>query len=138
LGGQPFDNQTRRYGQGLVNPPLDLTQLNQQVARFSADQTALTALTAYETSGRLTKPLITLHTTGDPVVPYWQATLYRGKTIAADNISLHEVITVPAYGHCRFSTFDILNAFSRMVTLVDTPPAYQPVQRAYLPLSVQP
>jgi hypothetical protein len=25
-----------------------------------------------------------------------------------------------------------------MVTLVDTPPAYQPVQRAYLPLSVQP
>ncbi len=138
LGGQPFDNQTRRYGQGLVNPPLDLTQLNQQVARFSADQTALTALTAYETSGRLTKPLITLHTTGDPVVPYWQATLYRGKTIAADIISLHEVITVPAYGHCRFSTFDILNAFSRMVTLVDTPPAYQPVQRAYLPLSVQP
>lgn len=138
LGSQPFDNQTRFYGQGLVNPPLDLTQLNQQVARFSANPAALTALAQYETSGRLTKPLITLHTTGDPIVPYWQATLYRGKSIAADNLALHEVITVSAYGHCRFSTLDVLGAFSRLVTLVDNPPAYQPVQRAYLPLSVQP
>jgi len=138
LGGQPFDNQTRRYGQGLVDPPLDLAQLNQQVARFSADQAALTALAQYETSGHLTKPLITLHTTGDPIVPYWQTALYRGKTIAADNMALHEVITVPAYGHCRFSTFDVLGAFTRLITLVDTPPAYQPVQRAYLPLAVQP
>lgn len=138
LGGRPFDNQTRRYGQGLVNPSLDLAQLNQQVARFSADQAALTALAQYETSGHLTKPLITLHTTGDPIVPSWQVTLYRGKTIAADNIALHEVITVPAYGHCRFSTFDVLGAFTRLVTLVDNPPAYQPAQRAYLPLAVQP
>jgi pimeloyl-ACP methyl ester carboxylesterase len=138
LGGQPFDNQMRQYGQGLVNPPLDLTALNQKVARFSADQAALTALTQYESTGRLTKPLITMHTTGDPIVPYWQTTLYRGKTIAADNIALHEVLTVSAYGHCRFSTFDVLGAFTRLVTLVDTPPVYQPAQRAYLPLTVQP
>ena len=130
LGGQPFDNGTRRYGGSN-----DDTELNQQVARFTADPVAREALASgYETTGQLTRPLITLHTTGDPVVPYWQATAYRGKTLAADNFALHEHIEVEAYGHCRFSTFDVLGAFARLVTLVDTPPAYQPVQRAYLPL----
>lgn len=138
LGGQPFDNQERRYAPTTPDAAIDTQSLNQQVARFTADQAALSALAPYETSGRLTRPLITLHTTGDPIVPYWQATLYRGKTIAADNLALHEVITVPAYGHCRFSTFDVLGAFSRLITLVDTPPVYQPAQHAYLPFVVQP
>lgn len=137
LGGQPFGNQNRRYGATTNDPTLDLDTLNQQVARFTADQAALSALTTYESSGRLTRPLITLHTTGDPIVPYWQAARYRGKAITADNLALHELISVPAYGHCRFSTFDVLGAFSRLVTLVDTPPAYQPAQHAYLPLAVQ-
>jgi pimeloyl-ACP methyl ester carboxylesterase len=129
LGGQPFDNQSRLYAGGA-----DDTTLNQQVARFNAEATALTALTDYETSGRLTRPLITLHTTGDPVVPYWQTTQYRSKTLLADNLALHESMTVSAYGHCRFSTFDVLTAFNRLITLIDNPPAYQPVQRIYLPL----
>ncbi len=130
LGGQPFDNHTRLYGGSNDN-----MALNQQIARFTADQVALDAVASgYETTGQLTRPLITLHTTGDPIVPYWQATEYRGKTLAADNLALHENIAVQAYGHCRFSTFDVLGAFARLVTLVDTPPAYQPVQRAYLPL----
>ncbi len=130
LGGQPFDNHNRVY-----TGTSDDAGLNKQAARFTADTIALDALAnGYETSGHLSRPLITLHTTGDPIVPYWQATQYRGKTITADNISLHEDITVEAYGHCRFSTFDVLNAFSRLVTLVDTPPTYQPVRRIYLPV----
>lgn len=130
LGGQPFDNNNRLYSGAADNETL-----NQQVARYSADSTALDALAnGYETTGHLTKPLVTLHTTGDPIVPYWQALQYRAKTIMADNLALHEDRTVQAYGHCRFSTFDVLNAFTRLVTLVDTPPAYQPVQRAYLPV----
>jgi len=130
LGGQPFDNLWQVYTGSSDN-----VALNQQAARFSADQLALDALASgYETTGHLSRPLITLHTTGDPIVPYWQATQYRGKTIVADNIALHENIAVDAYGHCRFSTFDVLNAFARLVALVDTPPAYQPVQRIYLPV----
>ena len=129
LGGQPFDNQSRVYIDAL-----DGATLNQQVARFTADASALAALAGYETSGHLTKPLITLHTTGDPVVPYWQATQYRSKTLLADNLALHESMTVQAYGHCRFSTFDVLTAFNRLITLIDNPPAYQPVQRSYLPI----
>ena len=55
--------------------------------RFSADQAALDEIAAhYQTTGHLSVPLVTLHTTGDPLVLYWHATFYRGKTIAADNI----------------------------------------------------
>lgn len=130
LGGQPFDNQSRNY-----TGPTDTTLLNQQVPRFTAEPTALTALAAnYETSGHLSKPLITLHTTGDPIVPDWQATQYRIKTMQADNLALHQDITVQAYGHCRFSTFDVLNAFNQLVAMVDNPPAYRPVPHVYLPL----
>lgn len=137
LGGQPFANIGRPYGQTVTDPAIDLQALNQAVARFSADQAALTALHRYETTGRLTKPLITLHTTGDPIVPFWHATEYTGKTLAADNLALHEQITVQAYGHCRFSTFDVLGAFNRLVTLIDNPPVYQPVQHAYLPVTAR-
>lgn len=137
LGGQPFDNQARIYGQDVTDPTLDAKVINEQVIRFGAEPTALAALSSYETTGHLTKPLITLHTTGDPIVPVWHATRYAFKTLAADNLALHEQITVQAYGHCRFSTFDVLGAFTRLVTLVDTPPAYQPVQHAYLPITVR-
>ena len=137
LGGQPFDNQGRVYGQDVTDPTLDTEVINEQVTRFGAEPAALTALNSYETTGHLTKPLITLHTTGDPIVPFWHATRYAFKTLAADNLALHEQITVQAYGHCRFSTFDVLGAFTRLVTLVDTPPAYQPVQHAYLPITVR-
>lgn len=137
LGGHPFDNIGHRYGQTVTDPAIDLQALNQAVARFGADQAALTALGSYETTGRLTKPLITLHTTGDPIVPFWHATEYTGKTLAADNLAQHEQITVQAYGHCRFSTFDVLGAFNRLVTLIDNPPVYQPVQHAYLPITAR-
>jgi pimeloyl-ACP methyl ester carboxylesterase len=130
LGGQPFDNQQRTYS-GSDND----TQLNQGVQRFSADQAALDAInTSYETTGKLTVPLVTMHTTGDPVVPASQAHLYRIKTILADNLALHENITVTRYGHCQFNQFEILNAFNTLTTLVDNPPAYKPAQHLYLPV----
>jgi hypothetical protein len=78
-----------------------------------------------------------MHTTGDPVVPYSQMTLYRNKTVTADNIALHETIAVNRYGHCQFNQFEILSAFNRLTTLIDNPPAYQPAPRAYLPVVLQ-
>jgi pimeloyl-ACP methyl ester carboxylesterase len=130
LGGQPFENQERQYAGSA-----DDLALNQNVARFSADQGALDAIaTGYETSGKLTVPLVTMHTTGDPIVPYLQAVQYRGKTIAADNQALHVHIPVNAYGHCRFSALDVLGAFNQLIEMADNPPPYQPVQRAYLPV----
>jgi hypothetical protein len=130
LGGQPFDNQQRTY-----RGSTDDNALNQNVQRFAADQAAHAEIAAhYETSGRLAVPLVTLHTTGDPVIPYWHAIQYRGKTVAADNLALHEPLTVVGYGHCQFGLLPLLNAFARLESMVANPPAYRPAQRLYLPL----
>jgi alpha-beta hydrolase superfamily lysophospholipase len=82
LSGQPFDNHDRIYT-GSTNDLL----LNLRIERFRAAPSALAAIAAqYETSGKLKMPMITLHTTGDPVIPYWQETLYTVKTIAAGTL----------------------------------------------------
>lgn len=129
LGGLPFDNRYRRY-----TGSSDDDALNAAVDRFAADEVALEAMSEhYRTTGKLTVPLVTLHTTGDPVVPYWHAVRYRGKTIAADNIALHRHITVEGHGHCAFSVGDIIPAFLNLVDMVENPPEDQPVKRLFLP-----
>jgi hypothetical protein len=54
--------------------------------------------------GRVINPLIVLHTTGDDVIPFSQATLYMQKVGSGRNVTL---IPVSAYGHCAFSSFDL-------------------------------
>ncbi|MCX6043690.1 MAG: prolyl oligopeptidase family serine peptidase [Chloroflexi bacterium] len=127
LGGQPFTNQAHNYTGSADDPTL-----NQSVARFTANDLALTNMAAgYETTGRLDVPLITMHTTGDPIVPYHQADLYQAKVDAANRGPLYSHIQVQAYGHCQFSSFDILSAFSQLVAKVSNPPL---LPRVYLPL----
>lgn len=130
LGGQPFDNVGRLYSGSS-----DDVRLNREVNRFAADASALAEIeSAYQTNGKLQAPLITLHTTGDHVVPYWHMTRYRGKTIGADNIALHETRTADRYGHCMFEAAEVLSAFNRLVAMAQDPPPYRPVQRLFLPM----
>ncbi len=70
------------------------------------------ALARYQTTGRVINPLIVLHTTGDDVIPFWQATLYMSKVGSARNVTL---IPVSTYGHCAFGSFDLFGAFNLMV-----------------------
>jgi hypothetical protein len=60
-------------------------------------------------------PEVTLHTTGDPVIPYWQETLYTLKTVAAGTFLERTNLPVAAYGHCNFSAADLLAAFGILV-----------------------
>ena len=131
LGGQPFANPlNKRTYSGSTND----TQLNATVQRFDADQAALDAISAsYETNGSLSRPLVTMHTTGDPVVPYRQAELYASKVISTGSTALYDHIKVEAYGHCQFTSLDIFSAFNRLVTMVDN----QLFVQAYLPLIIQ-
>jgi pimeloyl-ACP methyl ester carboxylesterase len=111
LGGQPFDNHDRIY-LGSSNDFL----LNQKVERYTASPAARAAIAArYETSGQLKMPIVTLHTTEDPVVPYWHEALYTFKTLAAGTFSQRINLPVSNYGHCAFSAGDILAAFKVML-----------------------
>lgn len=110
LGGNPYDNHARLY-RGSAND----RRLNLNVQRFAADPTALANMAPYETTGTLTIPLVTLHTTGDEVIPFWHQALYLEKARASGSASLLTQIPVAAYGHCNFTTKDIVAAFLRLV-----------------------
>jgi hypothetical protein len=111
LGGQPYDNHNRIY-LGSSNDFL----LNLKVERFTPSPTALAAVAShYETSGRLTMPMVTLHTTLDPIIPYWHEPLYTAKTILAGTFLQRTPIPVVNYGHCAFSGGDVLAAFAIIV-----------------------
>ncbi len=110
LGGQPYDNIGRVY-QGS----LDDDALNAGVARVAADPAARAELGRFETTGLLTMPLATLHTTGDPIVPVAQSARYADKVAAAGAASSLESGTVSRYGHCAFERAELLDAFGAVV-----------------------
>jgi pimeloyl-ACP methyl ester carboxylesterase len=110
LGGNPFGNRIRWYF-GSSN---DL-RLNRSVQRFSASPTALNAMRPLETSGQLTIPLVTLHTTLDDVVPVWHELIYLAKADTSDR-GRFLPIPVKRYGHCAFTTTEVLGAFAVTVS----------------------
>jgi hypothetical protein len=129
LGGQPFDNQTRVYV-GSAND----TQLNQHVQRFSADAVALQNIDLhYQTTGQLSVPLVTMHTTLDQQVPYWHEYLYRVKVIQRDSLAFHQAVEVNRYGHCYFESSEAVGAFLQLVSMVLNPPIPYASPRLYLP-----
>jgi len=114
LRGQPFDNNPCSYT-GSANDAL----LNATVQRFDADRLALNLIAShYQTSGALQVPLVTIHTTGDPIVPYWHESLYSAKVLANGVGPLHTNIPVSRYGHCNFTVGEVLGAFQMVVQQV--------------------
>lgn len=114
LGGQPFDNLTRIYS-GSGNDLL----LNMNIKRFKADDDAVAEIEArYQTSGDLVNPLVTMHTTGDPIVPYWHEPLYNLKIYQSGNVQKHFNIPVFRYGHCNFQMSEVLAGFTILVLKV--------------------
>jgi len=109
LGGNPYGNRLRLYF-GSSN---DL-RLNLRVQRFSASPAAAAAMTKYETTGRLTRPLVTLHTQRDEVVPFWHEPLYLAKVFLTGHSGLLP-LPVDRYGHCNFNTNELLTAFALTV-----------------------
>jgi pimeloyl-ACP methyl ester carboxylesterase len=105
LGGNPFGNRLRWYF-GSSN---DL-RLNLSVRRFLASPAARAALRNYETDGDLSIPLVTLHTTGDEVLPFWHELLYLAK-IDLSGRGRFVPLPVFRYGHCNFTTTEVVGAF---------------------------
>jgi len=109
LGGNPYGNRNRWYF-GSKNDLL----LNTRVARFTAAPAALLSLRNYQTSGELSIPLVTLHTTGDDIVPVTQELLYLLKFDAS---ARGRFLPLPVfrYGHCTFTGSEVVNAFGLML-----------------------
>lgn len=115
LGGQPFDNRLTWYF-GSTNDFL----LNYLVKRYKADAAALTEMQKkYQTTGKLPVPLVTMHTTADPIVPYWQEALYGAKVLASGSLLKYVHLPVVRYGHCAFQPSEVVFGFGVLVAKVN-------------------
>lgn len=122
LGGNPYGNNARAYAGSLDDPAL-----NARAFRATADITATAVIsTDYQTTGRLTVPLYTMHTTLDPVIPYWHADLYAQKVAATGSSFYYQHQKVTAYGHCAFQALDLLATFNALATRVNTRSIFLP------------
>jgi pimeloyl-ACP methyl ester carboxylesterase len=111
FGGHPYSNIGRLYSGADNNLLLNLT-----IERFSADQNALVALQHnYETTGRLARPLVTMHTTGDQIVPDWHEQIYGLKTLLTGSARQHLNLRIDRYGHCNFQAPEVLAGFALML-----------------------
>lgn len=97
LGGFPYDNLQREYPAGL------------DVPRIGADAAALAEVqTHYQTSGNPQVPLVTLHTTLDPLIPYDQAKRYLEKTRDSGAYPRRHIpLRIARYGHCNFNRNEV-------------------------------
>ena len=74
-----------------------------------------------------------MHTTGDPIVPYWHQMLYTDKVLANNPFPPpFAAIEIDRYGHCSFTLPEIVNGFGSLVflstgQLPPTPPFFQDV-----------
>lgn len=112
IGGFPFDN-TRRIYSGSDSDFF----LNLLVPRMAADPAALATMrSSYQTTGVLSRPLVTLHTLKDQQVPYLHEQLYALKTFASGSyLTRHLNIPVPRFEHCNFTPDEVLVSFALML-----------------------
>jgi len=111
VSGNPFDNTDRHY-HGSDND----AYLNKNVQRIQGDAQAIAnAKAMFDTYGTPGKPLITMHTAGDPIVPFWHERLYRAKVSSNGQISFYHNFPVMRYGHCNFTEDEVLKAFAALV-----------------------
>ncbi len=107
-GGIPYDNRTTWYF-GSAND----WALNRGVERVTGTPAALAYLDQYyRPTGRLDRPLVTIHTTVDPVVPYRHELIYMQRATEQGRFGNLTVVTIPRCGHCNFTAQELLAAFA--------------------------
>jgi len=110
-GGIPYDNRSTTYV-GSTND----TALNSGVERIEADGRARAyARRFYQPNGNLHGPLVTLHTTLDEVVPFQNEVNYSNLVAQKGKSAFLSILPVPRYGHCNFTSHEVVQAFTLMV-----------------------
>src|SRR5882762_661821 len=109
-GGNPFDNRDTIY-----TGSADDNALNDGVKRYAADPGALTYLQRYQTlTGHLTRPVLAVHTTYDPLVPPFVPNNYSLLTRESGAGDLFVQQYVKRDGHCNITADETERGFSEL------------------------
>ena len=109
-GGLPFDNRDTVY-EGLGND----NAVNDGVKRYAADAKAVEYLRRFYTpSGKITKPMLAIHTTYDPIVPPRVPNMYTTLVEQAGTQNLFVQNYVKHDGHCTITTDEVMRGFDRL------------------------
>ncbi len=110
-GHSYFGNANYTYTSSAL-PPALVADINTRVARYSRDPAAEQYLLHYgEADAPFRMPVITMHTSRDPVVPAFHETLL-GQVAGGPN--LRQYLTT-RYGHAEFSNAEIMVRFNELV-----------------------
>ena len=124
-GGNPFDNRDTIYT-GTAND----NALNDGVKRYSANSHALTYVQRYVTlTGHLTRPVLAVHTTYDPLVSPSIPNDYSLLTREAGSGDLFVQQYVKHDGHCAITPEEIRKGFGELKHWKDT---HEPPQAGWL------
>jgi pimeloyl-ACP methyl ester carboxylesterase len=111
-GGIPYDNRLTLY----LGSNNDFA-LNRRVERVASDADARSYLRQfYQPSGQLHRPLVSLHTVFDPLVPFNHELIYLGLTTLAGQRKNLTILPTTSYGHCNFQQAEVLGAFGLLVS----------------------
>jgi hypothetical protein len=127
-GASPFENRAVTYtGLGAYD-----AVVNAGVDRFAGSSRALDYLKAYyKPTGDLPIPVLTLHTTLDPDVPFSHeqrlASIVKNAGYSSKLVQQH----YNRYGHCNFSPAEAASAFFRLAGWVKR--GVKPVSGALAP-----
>jgi pimeloyl-ACP methyl ester carboxylesterase len=93
----PVDNSSTVYGD--PSAPLPISE------RLTATPDALNYLEHwYQPTGRLSIPVVVLHTSLDPIVPVSHAYAYAQLVAAQGSAGFLQVVEIPFFGHCQILT----------------------------------
>jgi len=110
-GGNPFDNRGVIY----ETPDADYNTLNDGVKRYTADPKAADYVhNWYTPTGHLTKPMLAIHTTYDPLVPVRIPDRYPEllEQSGAQNLFVQQYVKHD--GHCAIAPDEIAAGFNEL------------------------
>ena len=111
-----FDNGEWRYASAALPPSL-VADINSRVARYTRTSDAAAYIARYgEASGKLGLPLLTLHTTRDPLVPFWHEALLAQSEAGPYLLQR----PVDRFGHDNCTTAEMMAGFDALVGWVNT------------------
>ena len=123
-GQLPYDNSDTTYVVDATSDPVLNAflsgVLNDGVSRFDGDRAAVNYYDHnYTPSGRIGVPVVTLHTTRDPAIPFAHETVFAATVAGAGRAHLLSQVPIDRWGHCAFKAVEVEAALGNLVQWVE-------------------